>query len=110
MQNKENVLVVRMKIFIRNVLIFFLFLLKKIDCGNTLKPPRQNTDNFLVVRMKIFIGKSLIFFLIFAQNIDCGNTLETPRRGGSNEYTQSIFWSKNKKIGVPPHTPVLLYN
>ena len=40
-------------------------------------------------------------FLIFAQNIDCGYTLEPPRRGGSrggsNEYPQSMFWSKNKK-------------
>ena len=49
-------------------------------------------------------------FLIFAQNIDCGYTLEPPRRGGSNEYPQSMFWSKNKKkIGIPLHTPVLLY-
>ena len=36
-------------------------------------------------------------FLIFAQNIDCGYTLEPPRRGGSNEYPQSMFWSKRKK-------------
>ena len=36
-------------------------------------------------------------FLIFAQNISCGYTLEPPHRGGSNEYPQSMFWSKNKK-------------
>ena len=36
-------------------------------------------------------------FLIFAKNIDCGYTLEPPQRGGSNEYPQSMFWSKNKK-------------
>ena len=36
-----------------------------------------------------------IIFLISAQKIDCG--LEPPRRGGSNEYHQSIFLSKNKK-------------
>ena len=36
-------------------------------------------------------------FLIFAQNIDCGYMLEAPQRSGSNEYTQSLFWSKNKK-------------
>ena len=28
------------------------------------------------------------------------------RRGGSNEYPQSMFWSKNKKIGISLHTPV----
>ena len=41
--------------------------------------------------------KNFDIFLIFAQNIDCGFTLEPPRRGGSNEYPQSMFWSKNKK-------------
>ena len=39
----------------------------------------------------------MIFFLIFAQNIDCGYTLEPPRRGGSNEYPQSLFWSKKRE-------------
>ena len=48
-------------------------------------------------------------FLIFAQNIDCGYTLEPPRRGGSNEYPQSVFWIKIRKIGLPLHTSVLLY-
>ena len=47
-------------------------------------------------------------FLIFAQNIDRGYMLESPRRGGSNEYPQFMFWSKNKKIGIHLHTPVLL--
>ena len=41
------------------------------------------------------------FIHIFAQNIDCGYTLEPPR--------QSLFWSKNKKICIPPHTLVFLY-
>ena len=31
------------------------------------------------------------------------------RRGGSNEYPQSMFWSKNKKKRYTPATPVLLY-
>ena len=46
-------------------------------------------DNF---QMKFFD-----IFLIFPQNIDCEYTLEPPQRGGSNEYPQSMFWSKNKK-------------
>ena len=41
--------------------------------------------------------KMFDIFLIFAQNIDCGYTLEPPQRGGSNEYPQSMFWSKNKR-------------
>ena len=40
--------------------------------------------------------------LIFAQNIDGGYTLEPPHRGGSNEYTQSKVWSKNKKNRYTP--------
>ena len=44
-----------------------------------------------------FHMKKCEIFLIFAQNIDCGYTLEPPQRGGSNEYPQSMFWSKNKK-------------
>ena len=56
-------------------------------------------ENF---QKKIFCRKFLIFlifdiFLIFAQNIDCEYMLELPQRGGSNEYPQSMFWSKNKK-------------
>ena len=43
--------------------------------------------------------------LIFAQDIDCGYTLEPPRRGGSNEYPQSMFWSKNKKNRYTPPLP-----
>ena len=46
---------------------------------------------------------------MFAQNIDCGYTLEPPpRRGGSNEYPQSMFWNKNKKISIPLTIPVLI--
>ena len=48
-------------------------------------------------------------FLIFAQIIDCGYTLEPPRRGGSNgsnEYLQSMFWSKNKKNKYTPAYPI----
>ena len=38
---------------------------------------------------------------MYAQNIDCGYTLEPPFRGGSNEYPQSMFWNKIRKIGMP---------
>ena len=39
-------------------------------------------------------------FHISAQNIDCGYSIEPPRRGGSNEYPQSMFLSRNEKINV----------
>ena len=38
-----------------------------------------------------------IIFLISAQNIDCGYSLEPTQRGGSNEYPQSMFLSRNMK-------------
>ena len=49
--------------------------------------------------------KNFDIFLIFAQNIDCGYTLESHRRGGSKEYSQSMFWSKNKKKMYTPANP-----
>ena len=52
-----------------------------------------------------FHWKTFDIFLIFAKNIDCGYTLEPPHRGGSNEYPQSMFWSKNKKNRYTPANP-----
>ena len=49
--------------------------------------------------------KVLILFHIFAQNIDCGYSLEPSRRGGSNEYLQSMFLSRNKKDNAYPCKP-----
>ena len=42
---------------------------------------------------------------ISAQNMDCGYSLELPRRGGSNEYLQPVFLSRNKKNNVYPCKP-----
>ena len=59
------------------------------------KPHYENTP------IKIywdFQMKSSGSFHISAQNIDFGYLLEPPRRGGSDEYPQSMFWSRNKKI------------
>ena len=44
-------------------------------------------------------------FHVSAPNIDCWHLLEPPRRGGSTEYPQSIFWSRNKKTKVHPCKP-----
>ena len=50
--------------------------------------------------MKISLEKYDVFN-IYAQNIDCRYMLEPPRQGGSNEYPQSIFWIKIRKIVYP---------
>ena len=73
--------------------------------------PMQYTENKLDCKNEKFHWKKGIF-LIFAQDIDCGYTLEPPRRGGSNEYPQSMFWSKNKKNRyscIHLQTPVFIY-
>ena len=67
--------------------------------------PMQYTEIFSPVKIENFQWKIFDIFLIFAQNIDCGYTLEPPRRGGSNEYPQSMFWSKNKKNRHTPAYP-----
>ena len=58
-------------------------------------PPKH--ENFLI--------KISDIFHIPAQNIDCGYSLEPPRRGGSNEYPQSMFWAKIRKIIYTPVNP-----
>ena len=50
--------------------------------------------------MKKKIRKKNDIFHTFAQIMDCGYPLEPPRRGGSNEYQQYMFLSKNKKNNV----------
>ena len=57
----------------------------------------QKTENFQI--------KISDIFHISAQNIDCGYSLEPPRRGGSNEYPQSVFFNRNKKIRYTPVNP-----
>ena len=48
-------------------------------------------------------------FHIFAQNIDCEYSLEPPHRGGSNEYPQSMFLSRDKKNNVYLCKPQFYY-
>ena len=59
------------------------------------------TENFTTKNENYQIKKSDILH-ISAQNIDCGYSLEPPLRGGSNEYQQSMFLSRNKKSNVYP--------
>ena len=59
---------------------------------------------FSGVKYVQFIDKKYSF-LIFSQNIDCGYTLEPPCQGGSNKYSQSMFWSNNNKNRYTPAYP-----
>ena len=70
----------------------------------------MNRD-FLSFKIENIQLKKFDIFLIFAQNIDCGYTLEPPRRGEANlTSTHNLcIGAKIRKIGIPLHTPVLLY-
>ena len=65
----------------------------------------QYTEIFKVVKNGKFQQNFFDIFLIFTQNIDCGYKLEPSLRGGSNEYPQSMFWSKNKENRYTPAYP-----
>ena len=58
----------------------------------------SKTENFQIKILKFF-------FVFLLKNIDCGYSLEPPRRGGSNEYPQSMFSSRNKKNNIYPVKP-----
>ena len=72
--------------------------LRKHAYSNVQKITPPKTDDFQ-------IKKNSTIFHISAQNIDCGYSLELPRRGGCNEYSQSMFLSKNKKNNACPVKP-----
>ena len=71
--------------------------------------PIQIYWKFYHQKIKIFRKKKYDIFHIFAHNIDCGYLLETPWWGGSNEYPQSMFLSRNKKNNVYPCIPQFYY-
>ena len=73
------------------------------------KLPMQYTEIFKVLKNEKFQKKIFDIYPIFAQNIDCGYMLEPPRRGGSNEYPQSMFLSKDKKNRYTPVYPSFFY-
>ena len=75
-------------------------MLKKLSITKTC--PCKIQRYFSEAQIENFIEKN---FDIFAQNIDCGYTLEPPQRRDSNEYTQCMFWNKNKKIRYTPANP-----
>ena len=84
-------------------LIFFIFLLKNIDFGYTLEPPRRGGSNEYPQSM--FLSRNIKKILL----IDRGCSLEPPRRDGSNKYPQSMFLSRNKKNNVYLCKPQFYY-
>ena len=76
--------------------------LRKHAYSNILKSLPPKHEHFQIKKSDI---KNQIFFHISAQNIYCGYSLQPPRRGGSNEYPQPLFLSRNKKNNAYPCKP-----
>ena len=74
-----------------------LISLRKHAYSNILKKLQPKKENFQ--------SKNSDIFHIPLQNIDCVYSLQQPRRGGSNEYPQSMFFSKIRKIMYTPVNP-----
>ena len=71
----------------------------------------SNIMNILTPKNENFQIKNSDIFHVSAQNIDYGYSLEPPRprRGGSNEYPQSMFLSRNKKNNAYHCKPQFYY-
>ena len=67
--------------------------------------PIQIYRHFHLQKLKIFRYKNSDIFHMSAQNIDCRYLLEPHRWGGSNDFPQSMFLSRNKKIIYTPVNP-----
>ena len=78
---------------------------KRLASNHYANTPMQYTAIFHGCENFNFQMKFFNIFLIFAQNLDCGYSLEPSQWGGSNEYPQSMFWSKNKKKMYTPVHP-----
>ena len=64
------------------------------------------SENFTT---KKFSDKKLWYFSYFCSKHRLWISLEPPRWGGSNEYPQSMFLSRNKKNNVYPSKPQFYY-
>ena len=95
------VLVINIKILRRYVNTLSSFILRKHAYSNILRILPPKTENFQM--------KNSGSFHISAKKIDCVYSLEPPHRGGSNEYPQSMFLSRNKKNKVYTCKPQFYY-
>ena len=102
----------------------WLDLFSRVHHGTTSWRHRKHYENtpiqiyrkFHLQKPKFFRKKNSWYFSYFCSKHrlwvfvrTCGYSLEPPRRGGSNEYPQSMFLSRNKKNNVYPCKPQFYY-
>ena len=66
-------------------------------------------ESFTAKKVKFSDKKKSDIYNISPQNIDCGYSSEPPQWGSSNEYPQSMFFSRNQKNNVYPYKPQFYY-
>ena len=92
-----------MYIYMYNVFVFYYIFKRKFDATYLYRVKYfvfhyAIYRDFTTAKIENFLMKNLDIFKVFVQNIDC--------RGGSNEYPQSMFWSKNKYTPANPRFSV----
>ena len=98
--------------YVKIVLASFVFVVSCCEiCSErfhfiTKTRPFKYIENFITKNCIFFKKKNSDNVHISVQNIDCGYSLD---RGGSNEYPQSMFLSRNKKTNVYPCKPQFYY-
>ena len=84
-------------------------MLGKLLCTSNVYTLRNHVySNILKIsppKSEKFQIKNSDIFHISAQNIDCGYLLALSQCGGSNEYPQSMFLSRNNKNNLYPYKP-----
>ena len=78
-------------------------------CKTITKTCLLNTLKILPPKYENFQTKIVILLYISAQSIGREYSLEPPRNGGSNEYSKSMFLSRNKKNIVIHCKPQFYY-
>ena len=66
-------------------------------------------ENFTTKNGNFSDKRNPLVFHISAQNIDCEYSLEPSQGGSSNEYPQSMLFSKIRKIMYTPVNPEFYY-
>ena len=99
------------EIQLRYLFIFFfqIDMFVSFLCDITKTSLFKYNENFDSKNCTFSNKKCWYFFIFLLKNIDSGYSLEPPQRGGSNEFPQSMFLSRNKKNNVYPCKPQFIY-
>ena len=100
----------RLHVVITKINLIPIMTMTSCSINNTLrKHAYSNILKILQPKKGNYFMKNSDIFHISVQKLDCWYSLEPYRRGGSKEYPQSMFLSRNKKNNVYPCKPQFYY-